>query len=136
MAAAVDVEQEWEYKYKSWEALKKAVDAGGGVLRVMMWDLRFLEDAGRLGVHVRASISRKLLGLGLAHLPEDLPSYQEQSVVLYRLGTPAAAVIDAISGDGTEEAEAALRRLNTSLDSEKLQAVTEKFAELREILES
>ncbi|TDD62076.1 hypothetical protein E1263_05545 [Kribbella antibiotica] len=135
MATAVEVEHEWEYSYKDWEALKKAVDAGGGVLRVVMWELRHLEDAGRLGVHVRASISRNLLGLGLAHLPKELPSYQEQEAVIYKLGTPAAAVVDAVAGESNKEAEAALRRLNTSRDSEKLQAVTEKFAELSEILE-
>ncbi|MFC5265881.1 hypothetical protein ACFPJ1_27525 [Kribbella qitaiheensis] len=136
MATTVELEQEWEPSYGSWGELKDAVEAGGGVLRVMMWDLRYLEEAGRLGVHVRASISRKLMGLGLAHLPKDLPAYQEQAVVIYKLGTPAAAVIDAVSGGGTREAEAALRRLNTSRDSEKLLAVTEKFAELSEILES
>lgn len=136
MAGAIEAEQDWDYSYETWDGLKGGVDAGGGVLRVMMWDLRYLEGAGRLGVHVRASISRKLQGLGLAHLPKDLPSYQEQAAVIYKLGTPAAAVIDAVSGGGTQEAEAALRRLNTSRDSEKLQAVTEKFAELSEILES
>jgi hypothetical protein len=68
--------------------------------------------------------------------PRTCRHNQEQAVVIYKLGSPAAAVIDAVSGGGTQEAEAALRRLNTSRDPEKLQAVTEKFAELSEILES
>jgi hypothetical protein len=132
----VDADGDWEATYETWDDLKEGVDAEGGVLRVAMWELRYLEEAGRLGVHVRASISRKLLGLGLAHLPDELPAYQEQAVVLYKLGTPAAAVIDAVKGGGTREAESALRRLNTSRDSEKLQAVTEKFSELAELLEA
>lgn len=56
----------------SWEELRQSVEEAGGVLRVVMWLLRHLEQAGRLGVHVRASISRRLDGLGLAHLPADI----------------------------------------------------------------
>lgn len=54
---------------ESWEELWHAAEESCGVLRVVMWLLRDLEQAGRLGVHVRASISRRLDGLGLAHLP-------------------------------------------------------------------
>jgi hypothetical protein len=129
-------EDGYEYSYAGWNELREAVETEGGVLRVPMWTLRELEQAGRLGVHVRASISRQLLGHGLAHLPAELPSYQEHHVVLYKLGTPAAGVIEAIRGESSIGAEKALRRLNTSRDAEKLQTITEKLAELSDLLRS
>ena len=119
----------------TYEEVRDAVEDAGGVLRVVMWLLRDIEQAGRLGVHVRASISRRLDGLGLAHLPADIPSEQNAIITLYKRGTPAAAVIDAVYRDGSSKAaEVALRRLNTSRDTEKLQVVTEKVEELAELL--
>lgn len=124
------VEDTWE----TWDDLRADAEAAGGVLHVAMWQLRDLENAGRLGVHVRSSISRKLLGIGLAHLPAELPANQEQSAVLYKLGTPAASVVEAIRGEDADEAAAVLRRLNTSRDAQKLQEITEKVAELAELV--
>ncbi|MFD8478223.1 hypothetical protein [Kitasatospora sp. NPDC059673] len=121
---------------QEWDTLRHVVTANGGVSRVAMWLLRDLEEKGRLGVHVRSAISRRLDGLGLAHLPAELPSDQYDIITVYRRGTPAATVIDAIYHNGNSvEAETALRRLNTSQDAEKLTAVTEKVAELTAILE-
>ncbi|MBB5939268.1 hypothetical protein [Streptomyces zagrosensis] len=121
---------------KDWDTLRHVVTANGGVSRVVMWLLRDLEEKGRLGVHVRSAISRRLDSLGLAHLPVDLPSDQYDIITVYRRGTASATVIDATYHNGnSEEAETALRRLNTSQDAEKLEAVTEKVAELTAILE-
>ncbi|MFF1263861.1 hypothetical protein ACFVZT_44570 [Streptomyces sp. NPDC058321] len=120
---------------ESWEELRDAVDEAGGVLRAVMWLLRDLEEAGRLGVHVRKSISRRLDGLGLAHLPAEIPSERYDIVTLYKRGTPAAAVVDAVFRDGSSKAaETELRRLNTSQDAETLLAVTEKVQELADLL--
>ncbi|WP_217228884.1 hypothetical protein [Streptomyces anulatus] len=47
-------------------------------------------------------------------------------ISLYKRGTPAAAVVDAVFRDGSSKAaEVALRRMN-SRDAEKLQVITEK----------
>lgn len=120
---------------ETWEELRQAVEEAGGVLRVVMWLLRDLEQAGRLGVHVRASISRRLDGLGLAHLPAEIPGEQYAVITLYKRGTPAAAIVDAVFRDGSSRAaEVALRRMNTSRDAEKLQVITEKVEELANIL--
>ncbi|MEU2875073.1 hypothetical protein [Streptomyces sp. NPDC007070] len=107
----------------SWDELRKAVEDNGGVLRIYMADLRELQNAGRLGVNVRNDISRRLAGVGLGHLPAELPSYQENEVVLFQLGTPAADVVEAVRGDNFARAEDALRRLNTKGDAEKLAAI-------------
>jgi hypothetical protein len=42
----------------------------------------------RLGVHVLASIDRKLRGIGLGHLPAELPTRQADWVILYQFATP------------------------------------------------
>lgn len=135
MAGGQDEEAAWEdTRYTSWDVLRDTVKRADGVLRVEMWELRELEQAGRLGVHVRASISRRLQNLGLSHLPGELPSYQEDYVVLYELGTAAADVVEAVTGPVTRKAERALRRLNRSRDAEKLLAISEKIAELADLL--
>lgn len=108
----------------SWDDLRKAVEGAGGVLRIHMGHLRNLADAGRLGINVRSDISRRLAGLGIGHLPIELPAYQEKEVVLYQLGTPAADVVEAVRGDNFARAEQALRRLNTKGDAEKLAAIS------------
>ena len=107
----------------SWDELRKAVENCGGVLRVHMGQLKALIDAGRLGINVRNDISRRLAGVGLGHLPAELPAYQENEVVIYQLGTQAADVIEAVRGDNFARAEVALRRLNTKGDAEKLAAI-------------
>lgn len=107
----------------SWDELRKAVENCGGVLRIHMGQLKGIIDAGRLGINVRTDISRRLAGVGLSHLPAELPPYQDNEVVLYQLGTPAADVVEAVRGDNFARAENALRRLNTKGDAEKLAAI-------------
>lgn len=128
-----------EEGFANWTELREEVEDSDGVLRVPMWQLRDLMNAGRLGVHVRASISRELAGMGIAHLPTDLPGNQYDSVVLYRLGTAAAAVVGAVTGAVTghdvSSAETVLRQLNAAGEAERLQNIAEKADELREKLD-
>lgn len=118
--------------FESWAELREEVDDKDGVLQVQMWELRELIGRGRLGVHVRASITRELAGMGIAHLPPELPGNQYDSVVLYRLGTAAAAVIGAVNGNDVSSAETVLRQLNVAGETERLQTIAEKVDELRE----
>ncbi|MET9073817.1 hypothetical protein ABZX95_16955 [Streptomyces sp. NPDC004232] len=119
----IDAPDPEDFAAGTWDDLRKAVENCGGVLRVHMGHLRDLIDAGRLGINVRNDISRRLAGIGLGHLPAELPSYQGNSVVLYQQGTPAADVVEAVRGDNFVRAENALRRLNTKGDAEKLAAI-------------
>ncbi|WAH98133.1 hypothetical protein [Arthrobacter sp. MMS18-M83] len=120
-----------------WDSLRHVVTANGDVSRVAMWLLRDLQDKGRLGVHVRTEISRRLAGLGLGHLPLELPSDQNDIIMVYKQGTPAAMVIEAIYQSGNSpRAEAALRKLNTAREAETLEALVEKVSEINAILDS
>lgn len=97
----------------SYDALRKQVQADGGLYATTMEELREIEGAGRLGQHVRAAISGSLGANGLGHLPEELPAYQEFDVRVYRLGTPLADIINGVlypSGPGDQ----VLRQVGTS----------------------
>lgn len=80
----------------TWADLVKAIDAHDGVALVPMETLRKLEGAQRLGVHVLKAIGARLGTLGLGHMPDDLPNRQDQEAILYRYGTPASEVIQAV----------------------------------------
>lgn len=119
-----------DFVLMSWDDLRKAVDDSGGVYRTYMAGLRALAGAGRLGPHVAFDISRHLAGLGLGHLPAELPLSQHAQVIVYQLGTPAADVVEAVRGDNPHRAEGtlaraeeSLRRLNTDGDARKLAAI-------------
>lgn len=79
-----------------YDALRKQVEADGGLHTTTMEVLRELHGAGRLGKHVRDSISGALGAHGLGHLPKELPTYQDQQVRVFRLGTPIADVVNAV----------------------------------------
>jgi hypothetical protein len=93
-----------------------------------MRELRDAHGAERLGKHVRANISAELHGQGLSHVPaEELPDYHAAEVLLYKQGTRAAEIIEAVlapSGKSAEtirdaaqsDAESKLKRIRELLD--------------------
>lgn len=100
-----------------WTELLSAVESNQGVHRVRMETLRRLEGRQRVGKHILKDIEDKLATLGLGHLPKELPNRQQQCVLLYRVGTPASSLVQAVQNGLTEspstEAFDFLRRLNT-----------------------
>lgn len=89
-------------QYQDLQEIKNRVEAEGGVATFKMLDVRDAHGAGRLGVHVRSSISKSLLGMGLGHFPPELPDWQEDQVRIYKLGSPAADLIGAVLKPGSE----------------------------------
>ena len=82
--------------YRTLEEIAHAVSEAGDVLTLEMRHLRDAHGAGRLGVHVRNNISKKLSGMGLGHYPKELPDSQEQLIRLFRQGSPVADLVDAV----------------------------------------
>ncbi|HEX7662812.1 MAG TPA: hypothetical protein VF444_25375 [Pseudonocardiaceae bacterium] len=119
---------------ESWADLRSAVVDHHGVYRIDMGRLRAIGGYGRLGPNVRQILSSNLAGLGIGHLPAELPSSQDQEVLLYQYGTPAAEVVAALRGDVTASAETALVQLNSSRDLERVREATVKAAELLTVL--
>ena len=85
-----------------WQDLRSAVEKNHGVFRVRMETLRQLEGRQRVGKHILSSIEDKLNTLGIGHLPKELPNRQQQTVLLYRVGTPASVLVDAVREGLTE----------------------------------
>ncbi|MGH7932163.1 MAG: hypothetical protein ACREQN_03240 [Candidatus Binataceae bacterium] len=54
------------------------------------------------GVHVRAEISSALAGMGLGHIPQELPSYQHELVRVYKNGTPIGDLIAIVLTPGPQ----------------------------------
>lgn len=121
-----------------WQDLRAAVEQHHGVFRVTMETLRRLEGRQRVGKHILSSIEDKLATIGLGHLPQELPNRQQQSVLLYRVGTPASLLVDAVRDSLTEspssEAYNILVRLNTLPDPEDVVSKEEIHDTAQELL--
>lgn len=85
-----------------WNEIKKDVEDRGGVATVTMETLRDANGAGKLGVHVRAEIRSTLAGMGLGHVPIELPAYQHEQVRLYKRGTPIGELIEQVLTPGQQ----------------------------------
>jgi hypothetical protein len=137
-----DLKDEYQPPYETWQDLDTAVRANAGVLHVGMWELRKISGYQRLKVNVVKYISDELADNGLSHLPAELPRDQNEYIVLYKIGSEAGAVINAVrNGSSREEAARALRKLNTSeairaerQNEAKLAELTAKVDELENLL--
>ena len=83
-----------------WNEIKDAVEKNGNVKTFTMEELRDAHGAAKLGVHVRAEIHNVLVGMGLGHVPQELPSYQHELVRLYKNGTPVGDLIATVLTPG------------------------------------
>ena len=86
----------------NWDQIKEAVEQNGNTKTFTMEELRDAHGAGKLGPHVRAAISSKLAGMGLSHVPKELPNYQHELVRLYKNGTPVADLIATVLVPGEQ----------------------------------
>lgn len=116
----------------TWPELLNAVESNHGIKKVPMAILRQLEGRQRVGKHILNDIEEKLSILGLGHLPLELPNRQQQSVMLYRYGSPASELVRAVTQGLTEPVEDStyeyLYRLNASPDPESVVS-KEEFSE-------
>ena len=91
--------------YDSLEDIRDSIDSADGVLTLQMVDVRDAHGAGRLGVHVRTNISKKLRSMGLDHYPDELPPWQDGQVRIYRQGSAIADLINAVLNPSMEHDE-------------------------------
>lgn len=124
----------------NWHELLAAVESTDGVHRVTMETLRRLEGRQRVGKHILSSIEEKLKTLGIGHLPRELPNRQQQTVLLYRVGTPASALVqavqDGLTNSPSSEAYDFLRRLNTLPDPDDVVSKEEIATEVKDATEA
>lgn len=86
----------------TYESIKADVEGNGDVLTILMERLRVAHGAGKLGVNVRDEITSRLAGMGLGHVPTPLPTYSENQVRVYKLGSSVADTIGAVLTPGPE----------------------------------
>lgn len=104
---------------QNYDVLAEAVDDSDNLLTIQMDILRDIHGAGRLGKHVRENISDELRSNGLGHYPEELPSSQYNSVRIYRLGSPAGRLIEAVTEPGADNDET----IRTAINKDAQQAI-------------
>lgn len=108
--------------------IKDQVERNNNLLTVTMEQLREAHGAGRLGVHVRDEISQILAGMGLGHVPQELPNYQHELVRLYKRGTPVGQIIEVVLMPGEQHDRVLIERFSTQ--GPDYAAIIEKIREL------
>lgn len=110
-------------KFGNYNELLSEVKASGGVLTIGMAALRNLQGAGKLGSRVIEEIEAELEKRGLRHLPEQLPTSQDDSVRVFVSGGQIGKLIEAAHevGFAADEilrayADAAGERLRQRID--------------------
>ena len=91
---------------EDYDQLRQLIVENGGVLTLEMGTLRDLHGAGKLGVNVRANISKELRSRGLGHYPGDLPAYYWDAARVYLMGSPAGDLIEAVLTPSADRDEA------------------------------
>ena len=86
----------------TWAEIKEDVEKNGNIKTLTMEQLRDAHGTAKLGVHVREEISSTLAGIGLGHIPEELPNYQHEQVRLYKKGTPVGDLIETVLKPGQQ----------------------------------
>ncbi len=114
--------------FQDYDGLRRQVEAESGLHTTTMEILRELHGAGRLGKHVRDAISGELAAHGMGHLPEELPSYQEMLVRIFRLGTPIADTVNAVLNPSTG-GDQVLRQIGAAQGQDILKKIRELVCE-------
>lgn len=109
----------------NWDEIKQTVEEKGNVATLSMIELRDAVGKDKLGVNVRDEISKTLAGLGLGHVPRELPSYQHEAVRLYKRGTVVGDFIETVLNPG-EQSDRKIR--------EQLSASEAKYVEIIEAI--
>lgn len=111
-----------------WDELKGKVEEAGNVLTVSMVELRDAIGVSKLGVKVRHDISNQLEGIGIGHIPVELPANQSEQVRLYKRGTPVGDIIGKILVPGAQNDQVLIERLGTEAPDYAL--IVDKIREL------
>lgn len=84
----------------TWDEIKRQVEENGDVKTMTMEALREAHGSGKLGKHVRTEISKRLAGMGLGHVPQELPNFQHEQVRIYKRGTAVGDLVEIVLAPG------------------------------------
>ncbi len=98
-----------EDEFSTLQELREAVERNDNILTVPMWKVRDAYGAQRLKVHIRSGIHDELDGLGLTHMPFEIPDNQNDPIRIIKKGTPAAKLIAAARRVGDPDDDQLIR---------------------------
>ncbi len=110
------------------KSYKLNIESNGNVKTFVMETLREAHGAGRLGINVRSDISKVLAGMGLGHIPQELPPFQHEQVRLYKRGTPVGELIETVLAPGEQSDKKLVDQVGGSATDHI--AIVEKIREL------
>lgn len=113
-----------EHTFGSIDDLGRYVDGLGGVATLYAGQLRTPCGVVRLAKNNRETIKRVLKSHGLGHFPEEIPNWQETLIRVYRRGSNAGELIDAVLTTGPAE-DMTIRQWTATKASEMVQAIRE-----------
>ncbi|MFY9234447.1 MAG: hypothetical protein WAO58_08305 [Fimbriimonadaceae bacterium] len=106
----------------NFDRISDFVTEHGEVAPLNMGQLRDAQGSDKLGIHVRAAIKNELSKRGLGVSPMELPAYQHEYVLVYRMGTKAAKLVDAINSPSPSTAQH-IRDVCASNDSDVIEKI-------------
>lgn len=112
----------------SWQEIKDQIEKNGNVKTFSMDILRDAYGAQKLGVNVRNAISQEPAGIGLGHVPIELPSHQHEQVRLYKRGAPVGQLIEAVLTPGEQNDKSLSEKFG--IDAPDYATLVEKIREL------
>jgi hypothetical protein len=113
---------------KTWDDVKAQVEKNGNVWTTTMDELREANGSGKLGTWVREEISSRLAGVGLGHIPPELPTYSSNQVRLYKRGTIVGDLLEKILTPGAQNDTLIIDKLSGK--EKDLASVVAKIREL------
>jgi len=96
-------------EFSTLQELREVVERNENILTIPMWKVRDAYGKERLKVHVRKGIHDELDGLGLTHMPYEIPADQNDLLRVIKKGTPVAKLIAAARRVGKPEDDQLIR---------------------------
>jgi hypothetical protein len=108
-----------ERNFTDFDSIESALKEMDNVMTLKMGQLRDAHGVRKLGVNVLNTISQELANRGVGHYPEELPSYQNDLIRLYKLGTPVAELVKTLTSLDDKDSDDRLRQF-AATDAESI----------------
>ena len=107
---------------KAFDEIRQRVESNGDIILMSMEELRNAIGARKLGIWILKDIDKQLRARGLLYLPDTLPNYQHEFVMLYRQGSRVETIIRAVHSVSQESVDT-LRDAAESESSQVLEQI-------------
>ncbi len=112
----------------TWDEIKQSVENNGNLRTFTMEPLRNAHGFERLSRRACLDISKVLAGMGLGHVPQELPLFQHEQVRLYKRGTQVGDLIETVLAPGELNDKKLIDQIGDATDD--YATIVEKIREL------